>query len=128
MVFVMLKKLLLLALSGLGAAYVAAQGTNPLNAMDVEQPAGWNDGLALAQAVDLNADPRIVEIELEARITEMEIIPGKVTPVWTYNGTLPGPQINVNVGDRLIVHFKNSVPATTSIHWHGVRVPNNMDG
>jgi FtsP/CotA-like multicopper oxidase with cupredoxin domain len=128
MVFVMFKRLFLLASLGLGAGYVSAQETDTLGALDVEQPAGWNDGLAIAQAVDLNADPHIVEIELEARITEMEIIPGKVTPVWTYDGTLPGPQINVNVGDRLIVHFKNSVPDSTSIHWHGVRVPNNMDG
>ncbi|MES2625452.1 MAG: multicopper oxidase family protein [Pseudomonadota bacterium] len=120
----MAKRFLLVALSSLLSGLVTAQQ----NAGDVEQPEGWDEGVALAHAIDLNPDPKIVEIELEAKITEMEIIPGTITPVWTYNGTLPGPLITVNVGDRLIVHFKNSVPATTSIHWHGMRLPNNMDG
>jgi FtsP/CotA-like multicopper oxidase with cupredoxin domain len=48
--------------------------------------------------------------------------------VWTYNGQLPGPYIHAKLGDRLIVHFKNSLPEATTIHWHGLRVPNAMDG
>ncbi len=127
MVFVMLKPLLLIILSAISAGFAVAQEAT-LGAMDVEQPEGWDDGISLAKAVDINPDPKIVEIELEAKITEMEIIPGKMTPVWTYNGSLPGPLISANVGDRLIVHFKNSVPASTSVHWHGMRLPNNMDG
>lgn len=98
------------------------------SASQVPQPAGWDADLALTTPVDLNPDPNILEIELEALITEMEIIPGTLTPVWTYNGSLPGPLIKLKVGDRLIVHFKNSVPEATSIHWHGVRLPNAMDG
>src|SRR5688572_14821273 len=124
----MFKPLLGILLLSLSANVALAQETNMPGAMDVEQPEGWDAGLALTRAVDINPDPQIVEIELEARITEMEIIPGKKTPVWTYNGSLPGPLITANVGDRLIVHFRNSVPATTSIHWHGMRLPNNMDG
>jgi len=41
---------------------------------------------------------------------------------------LPGPLIRANVGDRLIVHFKNHLPEATTVHWHGVRVPIEMDG
>ena len=55
-------------------------------------------------------------------------MPGFKTPAWTYNGTLPGPMIRAKLGDRLIVHFKNSLPEATTIHWHGLRVPNDMDG
>lgn len=100
----------------------------PLHASQVAQPDGWDDELALAAAPDINPDPAIIEIELEARIEELEIVPGVRTAVWTYNGSLPGPLIRAQVGDRLIVHFTNSLPEATTIHWHGVRVPNDMDG
>src|SRR5690606_9230598 len=73
-------------------------------------------------------DPDVIELELEARITHMELVPGTQTPVWTYNGSLPGPLIKAKVGDQIIVRFKNSLPEATSIHWHGMRLPNNMDG
>ena len=100
----------------------------PLGAADVEQPEGWADELAMAEALDLDPDPHVVEIELEARITPLEIVSGKPTPVWTYNGTLPGPLIRAKVGDRIVVRFRNSLPEPTSIHWHGMRLPNDMDG
>jgi len=99
-----------------------------LRASAVGQPAGWADDLALTTLPDTNPDPNIYEIELEAKIVEMEIIPGTKTPVWTYGGSLPGPLIRVKVGDRIIVHLKNSLPEATSIHWHGLRLPNGMDG
>ena len=47
---------------------------------------------------------------------------------WTYNGGIPGPLIRARVGDRVIVHFTNDLPQPTTIHWHGVRVPIEMDG
>ncbi|HEX5421373.1 MAG TPA: multicopper oxidase family protein [Gammaproteobacteria bacterium] len=97
-------------------------------ASTVPQPEGWNSGLALSEPKDLNPDPRILEINLEAKVTDLEIVPGHKTPVWTYNGSLPGPLIHVQVGDKIIVHFKNSLPEATSIHWHGMRLPNDMDG
>ena len=97
-------------------------------AAQVNQPDGWNADLLLPEPQDLNADPSILEFNLEAVVKEMEILPGKKTQVWTYNGYLPGPLIRLKVGDRLIVHFKNSLPAPTSIHWHGLRITNAMDG
>lgn len=78
----------------------------PQTALDVEQPEGWDDDLALAIPEDLNPDPNILEIELEAKITDIEIIEGTTTPVWTYGGMLPGPLIKAKVGDTVIIHFK----------------------
>ncbi|GAB1269061.1 multicopper oxidase CueO [Aurantivibrio infirmus] len=101
---------------------------DPLRASQVEQPKGWDDDLALTIPKDLNPDPNILEINIEAKIKKMEIVPGTKTPVWTYNGSLPGPLIKAKVGDKVIIHFKNKLPEATSIHWHGIRVPNNMDG
>ena len=82
----------------------------------------------LTKFTDKNADPNIVEVDLEAKIGEAEFLPGKTTAVWTYNGGTPGPTLEAKVGDKVIVHFKNSLPEPTTIHWHGVRVPNDMDG
>lgn len=48
--------------------------------------------------------------------------------VWTYNGTVPGPELRVTQGDRVRVTLVNHLPAATSIHWHGLRLPNAEDG
>jgi FtsP/CotA-like multicopper oxidase with cupredoxin domain len=92
------------------------------------QPDGFADGVALAGVVDLNPDPSVLEVDLEARVTELEVVAGTRTPVWTYGGVLPGPLLRLRAGDRLVVHFKNSLPEPTTVHWHGVRLPNAMDG
>jgi FtsP/CotA-like multicopper oxidase with cupredoxin domain len=92
------------------------------------EPDGWDAALRLKEAVDLNPDPHIVEINLEARIAGVEIAPGRRVNAWTYNGMIPGPLIRVRSGDRLIVHFSNRLPQATTVHWHGVRVPIQMDG
>lgn len=47
---------------------------------------------------------------------------------WTYNGQVPGPEIRVKEGDLVRVTLKNYLPEPTTIHWHGVPVPNGMDG
>ncbi len=97
-------------------------------AQDSLQPENWDDGVRLAEAVDINPDARVVEINLEARLARVDIAPGQSVDAWTYDGGLPGPLIRVRVGDRLIVRFTNSLPAPTTVHWHGLRIPLRMDG
>ncbi|MBL4688746.1 MAG: multicopper oxidase family protein, partial [Nannocystaceae bacterium] len=60
--------------------------------------------------------------------TEVRIGAGPPLRVWAYNGQVPGPTLRIWLGDTLKVHFVNRLPDETTIHWHGVRVPNNMDG
>jgi FtsP/CotA-like multicopper oxidase with cupredoxin domain len=91
-------------------------------------PPGWDAGIKLQEAVDRNPDPDIVEIDMTAKIAEVEVSPGKKVRAWTYDGGLPGPLVRTKVGDRLIVHFTNELEQETTIHWHGVRVPIEMDG
>ena len=67
-------------------------------------------------------------IYLIAEVKRWTIVPGVETDAWTYNGTVPGPTIHVRQGDRLRVIFTNHLPAPTTIHWHGARVPADMDG
>jgi FtsP/CotA-like multicopper oxidase with cupredoxin domain len=92
------------------------------------QPSGWDQDLGLRRALDLDPDPRVLEVNLEARVAEVSIHPGTTTEAWTYDGGLPGPLLRLNVGDKLIVHFTNRLPEPTSIHWHGLRIPVEMDG
>ena len=92
------------------------------------QPEGWDEDIALPQAEDLDPDPDVLEVEIEAREADIEILPGQTTRLWTYNGLLPGPLLRAKKGDRLIVHFKNELPQPTTIHWHGFELPNDMDG
>ncbi|WP_437318793.1 multicopper oxidase family protein [Sorangium sp. So ce385] len=92
------------------------------------QPEGWDSAVALRPALDRDARPEVVEVDLTARVEEVEIVPGKRTPTWTYDGGLPGPLLRARVGDRVIVNFRNELPAPTTIHWHGVRVLAEMDG
>lgn len=47
---------------------------------------------------------------------------------YTYNGTVPGPELRVTQGDRVRVTLLNELPVATTLHWHGVRVPNAEDG
>src|SRR5262245_16707060 len=92
------------------------------------QPRDWDRAVARAQAPDLNPDPHVVEVNLDARVAPVEIAPGERVNAWTYNGGIPGPLIRVRAGDRLIVHFSNHLPEATTVHWHGIRVPIQMDG
>jgi FtsP/CotA-like multicopper oxidase with cupredoxin domain len=68
------------------------------------------------------------EFRLTAEVTPWEVEPGKVVDAWTYNGMVPAPMIRVDVGDRVRVVVDNQLPMGTDVHWHGVQVPNDMDG
>jgi FtsP/CotA-like multicopper oxidase with cupredoxin domain len=68
------------------------------------------------------------EFALTAAITDWEVSPGKVVQAWTYNGTVPGPTIKVQPGDHVRVVLDNQLPQSTAIHFHGIDVPNAMDG
>ena len=111
-------------LAGLFATIAAA----PWLAQASDQPPGWSHDMRLPESPDRNPDPRIVEINLAAQVANVPVGDGRTVQAWTYNGGLPGPLIRVQVGQRLIVHFTNSLPDPTTVHWHGLRVPIQMDG
>lgn len=72
------------------------------------------------EAVDLDPSPGRLEVELVA-----ERAPDGT---YRYSGVRPGPTLRARVGDRVIVHLDNALDVPTTIHWHGVGVPNAMDG
>ncbi len=69
-----------------------------------------------------------VVFDLVADESTISLFEGVETQVWSYNGQVPGPEIRVKLGQRVTVNFINNLPQPTTIHWHGVRVPNEMDG
>jgi manganese oxidase len=70
----------------------------------------------------------VKEFHLVAEAVTREIAPGMKAHLWGYNGQSPGPTIEVVEGDRLRMFVTNRLPEATSIHWHGQRLPNGMDG
>jgi FtsP/CotA-like multicopper oxidase with cupredoxin domain len=69
-----------------------------------------------------------VTLRLEAREFEWEIAPRTTVRGFGFNGRVPGPTIEAEVGDRLLVELKNELREPTTIHWHGIRLPAAMDG
>ncbi|CAN5451150.1 copper oxidase [soil metagenome] len=70
----------------------------------------------------------VKEFHLVAEPVVREMAPGFKAHLWGYNGQSPGPTIEVVEGDRVRVFVTNKLPEHTSVHWHGQRVPNGMDG
>ena len=70
----------------------------------------------------------VKEFHLVAEPVVREMAPGFSARLWGYNGQSPGPTIEVVEGDRVRLFVTNKLPERTSIHWHGQRLPNGMDG
>lgn len=126
--------------SGSGETAAAADpATADHGEMDYEaMTAAMNDSISQFPAETEGIGNQILEpeiladgtkrFELTAAITEWEVAPGQVVEAWTYNGTVPGPQIYVDIGDRVEVELINELPMATDLHIHGINVPNSMDG
>ncbi|HMG15306.1 MAG TPA: multicopper oxidase family protein [Saprospiraceae bacterium] len=71
---------------------------------------------------------KVVEYNLEASEFNWDIAQGKTIQAWGFNKQLPGPVLKANAGDTLVVKFTNNLQEATMIHWHGLRIPANMDG
>ena len=65
---------------------------------------------------------------LRAEPVKRKIVPFKTIDAWGYNGSCPGPTIQVNQGDRVRIIVENALPESTSMHWHGLEVPIEQDG
>jgi len=77
-------------------------------------PWKWENG---AKAFHLVAEP-----------VKREFAPGLAVNCWGYNGQTPGPTIEAVEGDRVRIYVTNKLPEPTSVHWHGMILPNGMDG
>lgn len=92
------------------------------------------DGSSAPSAVPMALHPPIAaaagvrELTLTAQEVDWELSPGTTVKAWTFNGTIPGPEIRVTEGDLVRITLKNDLPVPTTAHWHGIDVPMAMDG
>src|SRR5205085_2259571 len=70
----------------------------------------------------------VKEFQLHCMNTRREFLPGQWIDVWGYNGSMPGPTIEVTEGDRVRLVVHNMLPESTILHLHGIEVPNRIDG
>jgi FtsP/CotA-like multicopper oxidase with cupredoxin domain len=103
------------ALTRLGALAVSTRISFPESS--VSPPGRSQDGANKTREINLVAEP-----------AKFEVGDRGVFDRWLYNGQFPGPEIRVHEGERLRVTLMNRLPEGTTIHWHGLPVPNPMDG
>lgn len=77
---------------------------------------------------EAEADDRLRKFLLTAMEGEVELGAGETFRTWLYDGRLPGPEIRVREGERLRVELDNRLPEATTVHWHGIPLPNAQDG
>ena len=119
----------------------AAGGTHDHNSPDFDSDAA--DAIMINSMLEFPAETegkgnQILEPEiladgtkkftLEASVIDWEVAPGQIVEAWAYNRQVPGPQIIVDVGDKVQVELTNNTPMGTDIHWHGIHTPNDQDG
>jgi uncharacterized cupredoxin-like copper-binding protein len=122
-----------------GASGPDAHAGHQMTAEDFEQMSqAMNDTIAAYPAETEGTGNQILEptiqaggvkeFELTAAVTPWEVEPGTTVDAWTYNGTVPGPQIHLDVGDQVRIVLHNELPMGTDLHLHGINVTNEMDG
>ena len=107
-----------------GVMLVAAWLLGRQEGSESEASGGYDLGVAATPS----ATGVVREFALVAQEAPWEIAPGVTVPAVTYNNEVPGPLIRVTEGDTIRVTLKNELSQATSIHWHGLHVPNAMDG
>ncbi|RWO83403.1 DUF4396 domain-containing protein [Mesorhizobium sp.] len=66
--------------------------------------------------------------ELRPSVVRWQILPNVAVDAYAYNGQIPGPRIHIRQGDKVRIHVTNDLPEETTVHWHGMILPNQMDG
>jgi manganese oxidase len=81
---------------------------------------------------DQPLEPRIENgvkvFDLETSVIKWNILPHEQVMAYTFNHQVPGPRIRITEGDRVRINVTNHLPESTTVHWHGLIVPNAMDG
>ena len=113
----------------------SAQGGNTADEMDAMHETGIKAFLAGKettskgnQPLEPKMDGDVKVFELTSSVIQWEYAKGKMVEAWAYNEQVPGPELRVTEGDKVRVIIHNKLPESTAVHFHGVLVPNNMDG
>ncbi|VGM95355.1 Multicopper oxidase mco [uncultured Avibacterium sp.] len=99
-------------------------GLMPTEAM----PSGLSLNGILPKLANQSTQAGLFKATLKAEPIKIRLADNKETEFWAYNGQLPGPQIEVFEGDTVEIEFINHLPQPSTVHWHGLDVPNEADG
>lgn len=116
--------ILVVASLAIGAGWTAGRLSARSAAPAAADPGGYDIGQA-----GVPAPTGVVRaVELVVKEARVEIAPGVTVDAITFNGQVPGPTIRATEGDTLRITVKNEFTEATAVHWHGLHVPNSMDG
>ncbi len=120
---------------GLGAGLVSASKVGSAQHVHTaeipqERHAGPSPLVHTPDLKDLpfTVDNGVKVYNLIAEPVRQEIAPNKIVDLWGFNGSAPGPTIQITQGDRVRITVDNHLPEPTAMHWHGFEIPHNMDG
>jgi FtsP/CotA-like multicopper oxidase with cupredoxin domain len=106
-----------------------AEAMRDMAAVDPRDVAGT---YGLEARGDRELEPRLEAglklFELETSVIRWTILPGITVDGYAFNGQIPGPRIHLREGDRVRIDVRNRLPESTTVHWHGLILPNVMDG
>jgi FtsP/CotA-like multicopper oxidase with cupredoxin domain len=80
------------------------------------------------QELPFSMENGVKVFELKTSVIRWHILPNVAVDAYAYNGQIPGPRIHIRQGDRIRVNVTNGLPEETTVHWHGMILPNQMDG
>ena len=119
------------ALAG-GASLLRAEAAGALTTAPSTQPAAPGGYQPVTtpngSTLPFEMDGDVKVFRLTAEPVKREFAPGMIVNCWGYNGQTPGPTIEAVEGDRVRLFVTNNLPEPTSVHWHGLLLPNGMDG
>lgn len=115
------RQFVLLASVGVGGAVVGSRF------LGSPTPVSPSAAAVAATEAARRSTGKVVRRQLRAAPTKIDL-GGRVVDTWAYGGTVPGPEIRVRAGDELRVRFVNDLPESTTVHWHGLALRNDMDG
>lgn len=109
--------------TGMGTA-----GGHDMAPVDVSQAAATDPAARGNQPLQAQLINGVKEFQLTTSIIRWQILPEVEVGAYAYNGQVPGPLIRVTAGDRVRFRVTNNLPEPTSVHWHGLVIPNAQDG
>jgi FtsP/CotA-like multicopper oxidase with cupredoxin domain len=80
------------------------------------------------QPLDPRVENGVKTFDLDISVIEWNILPDEQVEAYAFNRQVPGPRLRVTEGDRVRINVENDLPEATSVHWHGMILPNRMDG
>lgn len=107
----------------------SAEAMRDMAAVDPRRvSASYDLGILGDQELPFRMEGTVKVFDLRTSVIRWTILPGVTVDAYAYNGQIPGPRIHIRQGNRVRINLINGLPEETTVHWHGLILPNQMDG